>query len=269
VTCPAATEAAGPPPTVPPVDVWQGYAQVLQGCLGRQRQTPFDLAGLQLYRDMEALAASLQRCLDQQEDPTLRQWSRALQGLLPRYQAVFADVAEAQTWVAAIGAVLDVALPTEQAPGPGSDAVARQVAQLLGVLADRTDLSPWLQTVREQLSQLSERYWRGLFVCYDVRGVPRTNNDLEGLFGATRRRARQQSGYKQVRRPIARQGAWLLYTPDADVSALERRLAGVPREIYQEERAAFEQRQERFRQRLRWKRHRTEVLEQLEAQWAS
>lgn len=254
---------------VPCLDVRQGYAQVLQGCLGRQSQTPFDLAGLALYSDLQALNGSLQRCLEQQEDSTLRQWQRALQGILPSYQAAFAEVDEAQRWVAALRTVLDVALPTEQTPGPGGDAVARQMAQVLGTLADRTDLSVWQQTMRDHLGRLSERYWSGLFVCYDLRGVPRTNNDLEGLFGATRRRARQQSGYKQVRRPLARQGAWLLYTPDADVSALQQRLAGVPRAIYQEERAAFEQRQERFRQRLRWKRNRTKVLEQLEAQWVS
>jgi len=252
-----------------PLDVRQRYAQVLQGCLGRRSQTPFDLAGLRLYDDLQALAASLQRCLEQHGDPILHQWHAMLRASLPSYRAAFAEVAEAQTWVAAIRAVLDVALPTDQDPGAGGDAVARQLAHLLGPLADRSDLSPWLRTVRDHLTGLSERYWRGLFVCYDRVGVPRTNNELEALFGTTRRRARQQTGYKQVRRPIARQGAWLLYPPDADVQTLQRRLEGVPHTVYQDERAAFEQRQARFRQRLRWQRNRAGVLEQLEAQWAS
>jgi hypothetical protein len=53
------------------------------------------------------------------------------------------------------------------------------------------------------------------------------------------------------------------------VATLEQLLARVSPARYQHERAQFEQRQARFRQRLRWRRNRAGVLEQLEAQWAS
>ena len=144
-----------------------------------------------------------------------------------------------------------------------------ELAQVLGRLAERSDLRVWQGEVRKHLCGLSERYWTGLFVCYDVVGLPRTNNELEGRFGITRRRVRQQSGYKQIRRPIARQGAWLLYDPDEEVQELQRRLEQVPHAVYQQERAHFEERQKRFRTRLRWRRARPAVLAELEAQWGA
>ncbi len=43
----------------------------------------------------------------------------------------------------------------------------------------------------------TRRYWPGLFHCYDVRGVPRTNNDLEHLFGTARYHERRASGRRR------------------------------------------------------------------------
>lgn len=261
---------ADPAPADQARAVCQGYAQVLQGCLARTSHSRFDLSGLQVYADVQALLESLSRCEAQQAEPTMLEWQTRLQALVAEYRASFEEVAQAQSWLLALRQVLDNAeLPSAERAGAGGDAVARQLAQVLGWLADQSDLSEWQQKVREQLSKVSERYWSGLFVCYELEGVPRTNNELEGLFGATRRRVRQQSGAKQVRRAIGRQGAWLLYEAEEDVAALEQRLAGVSPARYQQERAQFEQRQARFGQRLRWRRNRAGVLEQLEAQWAT
>jgi len=117
---------------------------------------------------------------------------------------------------------------------------------------------------------VSERYWRGLFGCYDLVGLPRTTNDLESRFGQTKRHIRRQSGLRQLRQPLQRQGAWLLYqSHDKTVADLHHRLRQVPVDAYQAERARWESRQDRFRQRYRWRHHRTAVLAQLEAAWVS
>jgi len=39
-------------------------------------------------------------------------------------------------------------------------------------------------------------YWSGLFHCYAVDGLPRTNNDLEHIFGQLRHHQRRCSGRK-------------------------------------------------------------------------
>jgi hypothetical protein len=66
-----------------------------------------------------------------------------------------------------------------------------------------------LQTMREQQASLgslseaistflkvTESYWPGLFHCYDVADLPRTNNELEHCFGSVRYSERRASGRK-------------------------------------------------------------------------
>lgn len=251
-------------------EVVQQYAQVLQLSLGRVSQNRFDLAGLQLACDLQALAASLGRCLASAPHPLLAQWQTTLQALLEQYGGQVVEIRRSADWLTAIRAVLDAAaVPTLEDGGAGGDAVALQVAHVLGPIMDESDLTPWQQEVQAHLRRVSERYWSGVFVCYDQVGVPRTNNDLERLFGRTRRQARRQSGFGQLRRPLLRYGAWLIReAEEADAAALQARLAEVPRAVYEQERARFEQRQARFRMRSRWQRKRDTVLADLEAQWS-
>jgi hypothetical protein len=44
--------------------------------------------------------------------------------------------------------------------------------------------------------KVTRSYWPGLFRCYDVAGLPRTNNDLERFFGSYRYHERRCSGRK-------------------------------------------------------------------------
>jgi hypothetical protein len=250
--------------------VLQRYAQVLQLSLGRGRRSCFDWAGVQLYADLQALAASLSRAQTLQPHPLLAEWSTALTSILTTYQDRAAELRQTQTWLDAVRQVLDsTALPTADDRGPGADEVARQLAVVLGAVMDTPDVTAWQQNVQTHVRAVSERYWRGILVCYDQVGVPRTNNDLEARFGQVRRQARRQSGFRQLRRPLLRQGAWLLYqADDADVTGLQARLAQVPQAVYQQERARFAQRQARFQVRYRWQRQRDTVLADLEADWA-
>jgi hypothetical protein len=250
--------------------VVQQYAEVLQLCLGRVRQNRFDLAGLQLAADLQALAASLGRCVASTPHPLLAQWQTTLQALVEQYAGQVAEIGRGADWLVAIRQVLDAAaLPTVDARGEGGDQVALQMAHVLGPIMDEQNLTPWQQQVQTHLRRVSERYWSGVFVCYDQVGVPRTNNDLERMFGRMRRQARRQSGFGQLRRPLLRYGAWLIEQPcAADVAELQARLAAVPRAVYEQERARFEQRQARFQMRSRWQRKRDGVLADLEAQWS-
>ncbi len=271
------TAQASPPPSTaetPKViekEVVQGYARVLQEGLGRKGRAPFVLGGVALFDDLQAVQGSLARCLAWREEPHLRHWHDVLTRLLPTYADGFAEVRLGQEWVNTVRRILDEApLPTREGPGPGSDEVARQLAHALGHLADQRDLSPWLSTFRQHLFAVNESYWSGLFACYDIVGLPRTTNDLEGLFGRTKRHIRRQTGLSQLRQPLQRQGAWLIYqSRDETAADLYRRLAQVPVEAYRAERARFESRQERFRYRYHWRHDRAAVLARLESHWAS
>jgi hypothetical protein len=222
-----------------------------------------------MFEDLCAFRQALEQCLALGEDPHLRRWYTVLDRTLPGYESAFEEVQQALDWVNGIKGVLDAPLPTPEESGAGGDAVARQLAHYLGALASVTDLSLWLPQVRDDLWALSERYWSGLFHCYDIVGLPPTNNDHESLYGQTKRQLRRQLGVSELREPLLRRGAWTIFQVDADSpAALKERLAQASWEDYAAERARYERRQEQFRRRYRWRHQRDAVLQQRVAAWA-
>ena len=55
--------------------------------------------------------------------------------------------------------------------------------------------------------KVTNSYWPGLFLCYDLSDLPRTNNDLEHLFGSTRYHERRSTGRKQASPGLVVRGA--------------------------------------------------------------
>lgn len=53
-----------------------------------------------------------------------------------------------------------------------------------------------LQAALRHFLKVTQSYWPGLFHCYDVPDLPRTNNALEQLFGSTRHHERRCTGRK-------------------------------------------------------------------------
>jgi hypothetical protein len=54
---------------------------------------------------------------------------------------------------------------------------------------------------------VTRSYWRGLFHCYDMAGVPRTNNDLEQYFGKARHHERRATGHKRATSALVVRGS--------------------------------------------------------------
>ena len=63
-------------------------------------------------------------------------------------------------------------------------------------------ISPITPNARCQMTatflKVTASYWPGLFHCYDMVDLPRTNNDLEHVFGSTRYHERRATGRKQA-----------------------------------------------------------------------
>lgn len=241
----------------------------LQQALARKGRAPFVLSGLPMFEDLSAFQQALARCLALEENAHLRQWHTVLDQTLPHYQLAFDEVQQALDWAEGIHKVLDAPLPPSEEPGAEGDTVARQLAHYLGQWAHRSDLSPWQTQCRDEVWALSERYWSGLFHCYDIVGLPATNNDLESLYGQIKRQMRRQLGVSELREPLLRRGAWTIFRVQADSPAeLEERLAQVSWEDYAVERTRYERRQAQFRRRYRWRHQRDDVLQQRVAAWA-
>jgi hypothetical protein len=89
------------------------------------------------------------------------------------------------------------------------DCLSGEVLLARGLLSGTVDdLAALLEEVRDAAPMpiagvISERkvtasYQPGLFHCYDVPDLPRTNNDLEHFFGAARYHERRTTGRKQA-----------------------------------------------------------------------
>lgn len=253
-------------PTCP--QVVRELALDLQLALARKGRAPFVLSGLPMFEDLCALRQTLDKCLTLREDIHLRHWYTVLHDTLPSFQLAFEEVTQAHGWVDDIKKALDVPLPTAAEPGLGGDAVARQLAHCLGTLTDLPALSPWLTQFRKDLLAVSERYWSGLFHCYNIVGLPATNNDHESLYGQIKRRLRRQLGVSQLRESLLRRGAWSVLQIDvASPEELRDRLAQVSWEDYSVERVRYERRQAQFRRRYRWYHQRDAVLQKQFSAW--
>jgi hypothetical protein len=82
-------------------------------------------------------------------------------------------------------------LADECAPG---DLVRDRLAGLARAMAGTVG-GP-LAAAKAHFLKVTLSYWPGLFWCYDVPGLPRTNNDLEQFFGAVRYQHRRATGRK-------------------------------------------------------------------------
>lgn len=74
------------------------------------------------------------------------------------------------------------------------DQVRQQYSALLDRMASSRQQAGSLEPAVDHFLTVSRSYWPGLFHCYDVPDLPRTNNALEQLFGSFRYHERRASG---------------------------------------------------------------------------
>jgi hypothetical protein len=91
-------------------------------------------------------------------------------------------------------------------------------------------------------------YAPGLFHCYDVPGLPRTNNDRESDFRDLGRRLLRTTGQKGLTlRTIQRQGAWELLSHPNTLHETIRVVSQIVPYKFQDERLRIRQHRNRFR----------------------
>jgi len=100
------------------------------------------------------------------------------------------DVRIAFGWVRRAAAVL------RNKKGRNAAGVRRRYGGLLGAIARHQESCGRLEEGFTHFRKVTRSYWPGLFRCYDVAGLPRTNNELEQFFGSYRYHERRASGRK-------------------------------------------------------------------------
>jgi hypothetical protein len=181
--------------------------------------------------------------LTQRVEPRLLCLYQGLQAALSPWADAYQELHQGAAWLRDIAYIL--------APGARQPLSAARVAgQLRGYLDTvqrRPELTPLLETFGRHLDKVSRSYWPGLFHCYDVPGLPRTNNELGSHFRDTSRRLLRTTGQKgQTQRTLQRQGAWeLLPRPPTEVTLLDA-LRHIPSEELAQERQRFAVHRQRF-----------------------
>jgi hypothetical protein len=85
--------------------------------------------------------------------------------------------------------------------------VERRFRTLLDVMARDREKAGALAPAVSRFLKVSRSYWPGLFHCYDMEGLPRTNNDLEQFFGSSRHHERRATGRKSAPRGLVLRGS--------------------------------------------------------------
>jgi hypothetical protein len=97
---------------------------------------------------------------------------------------------------AAFGWVWRAAAILGNKKGRDAAAVRRRYRELIAALAGRREALGGLSQAFDHFRKVTRSYWAGLFRCYGVADLPRTNNDLEQFFGSYRYHERRASGRK-------------------------------------------------------------------------
>jgi len=146
--------------------------------------------------------------------------------------------------------------------------VRRRLGGLLGAIRRHRPAAGKLAAATGHFLKVTTSYWPGLFHCYDVPDLPRTNNDLEHLFGSTRHHERRCTGRK------AASPAMVLRGPVRLIAATATRLHPptgpdlAPADVgaWRKLRAELDDRREARKQRGRFRRDPAAYLQRLEVQ---
>jgi hypothetical protein len=183
-----------------------------------------------------------------------------LQSGLEATAALWPPVALMYAWVWRAAHILGEHGPND------APAARRQLGGLLGAMRRHGVLLGALAGAAAHFVRVSRSYWPGLFSCYEVAGLPRTNNDLEQFFGSHRYHERRCSGRKGASPGLVLRGQARLLAAAAtrhhEIGVAE--LAQVDRSRCAELRRQLEGRRLRRVQRRRFRRNPQAYLQALE-----
>ena len=115
-------------------------------------------------------------------------------------ERLWAPLQRAQGWLQRAAQVL-----ANEGQADAARVEANYRALLEDIMKEKSDggVSAWAT----HFYKVTRSYWHGLFHCYDMPELPRTNNDLEQYFGAARHHERRATGHKSAPRALVVRGA--------------------------------------------------------------
>jgi len=245
-------------------EVVRGYCAAVRASLTEEGLPPLSAAGLKLQARLTWIVSGLDRVRDQTGG--LPKQLAKLRALLYRglqeTAALWPPVQAAYRWVHRVARLLE-----NQKQLPAAK-MRRGLSQVLTRMRQAARQAKD-ETVRGHLQhfvKVTKSYWSGLFRCYESIDIPRTNNDLEHLFGSYRYHERRASGRKRPSAGLVVRGAARVVASLATRDHPEEGLA-LPEEYvgaWQRSRAELDRRREGRRQQGRFRRDPFSYLQNLE-----
>lgn len=191
----------------------------------------------------------------------LRRLKTILQRGLDDTAALWPDVRMTYGWVQRAAHILN------NEDQLGEAAVKRRLQGLLGAMTRHQARAGSLTPAVDHFLKVSRSYWPGLFHCYSVPDLPRTNNDLEQFFGAHRYHERRTTGRKGASPALVLRGSVQLvaYAATRLRPFTGEELAPDQTQTWQELRQRLETRRLQRTHRRRFRRDPASYLAKLEA----
>ena len=176
--------------------------------------------------------------------------------------ALWTPIATAYNWVHEAAKILD------NEAGLDAHIVQHCFEALLTAMSACRTWAGSLEPGIAHFLKVTDSYWSGLFHCYSVSGLPRTNNDLEHIFGRVRHHHRRCTGRKVAPASLVLRGSVQLVACIASqISAFHaEHLASIPVEDWRKLRSQLEQHRINRVKQLRFRRSPVDYLNNLESQ---
>ena len=177
-------------------EVIQGYCAAVRSALTDDGRPPLDSPGLKLQERLTMLSSSLGRLAKKKTLPKeLTQLQRLLDKGLEQTKDLWPEVRGGFKWVRRVAHLLSNhgELSGKRVKARFGDILVRMEAEA-GQLEQQGEKKQAENL--KQFVKVSRNHESGLFHCYDVKDLPRTNNDLEQLFGSHRYHERRATGRK-------------------------------------------------------------------------
>jgi hypothetical protein len=185
--------------------VVRDYCVAVRATLTDDGRPPLAAPGLKLHERLTKVMASLDRVATKagRLPRGLRRLRRLLQRGLQQTASLWPPVRATYRWVKRVARVLE-----NKAQQPAKQ-VRRRLSALLSKIRQAAKMAkdPVVAEQLRRFVKVTRSYWAGLFHCYTSADIPRTNNDLEHLFGSHRYHERRASGRKQGSPGLAVQGS--------------------------------------------------------------
>ena len=107
---------------------------------------------------------------------------------LEQTASLWNPIAVAYNWVHQVATILDNEI------GHDAQTVQHNLSRFLNAMEHQKAQVGELAEGIDHFLKVTRSYWSGLFHCYQVQGLPRTNNDLEHVFGQFRHHQRRVTG---------------------------------------------------------------------------